>query len=585
MAQDTEPRRKGDVPPKSVAPADLGPPPATDPAPGSMVVPEPEGPPKLDPKVMPVEAADPQDPGLPGAKPPPGGAPIPSGKSPGAEADPFTIHPDRLGLGKQRVQLSVEVRAKPVINLGKESEVRLVVKNESNADASGVSLVYLLPDALQFVSSVPDATPFPGDKPLLQWMKPMLAAGAEWQVVLKVVAKEARACEHAATVTARAGSRANATVQEPKLKVEAQATPGRLLKGGRVTFNIAVHNPGTGPARDVIVQAKLSGGLRLGNEEVVEQTIAELKPGQRIELDPLVVDTVAGGQQTCTVEVRSPDVTPVVADQRVVKTIDVTKADLVVKIIGEDKRFTGQSIDYKLTVNNPGTAPARKVKVVATLPTPGKLIALPNLAEFDRKTRKLVWTVDQVEPGQSVDLRLRLCHQHARALPGDRRGRLGRTPPPRLDDHRRRGDGRARGPARPGVEDPRRRQDELLRHHDHQLRFQGGPAAPAPGHPDPGQAPLRQAIQHREGGVQVQPRERRIRLPRVRPPGRRRVDQDQPGSPGHRQRPRRLPRLPRPRRDARRRGPGRGRDLHPHHRGPVQGAQGPVIRRNRFLEA
>ncbi len=63
--------------------------------------------------------------------------------------DPFALHPDRLSLGKQRVQLSVEVQASPVINLGKESTVRLVVTNESNVDASGVSVVYQLPDGLQ----------------------------------------------------------------------------------------------------------------------------------------------------------------------------------------------------------------------------------------------------------------------------------------------------------------------------------------------------------------------------------------------------------------------------------------------------
>ena len=82
-------------------------------------------------------------PTLPGAINPPGGVPANPGSGP--VADPFALPPDRMGIGKQRVQLSVEVQASPIINLGKESTVRLVVKNESNVDASGVSLVYQLP--------------------------------------------------------------------------------------------------------------------------------------------------------------------------------------------------------------------------------------------------------------------------------------------------------------------------------------------------------------------------------------------------------------------------------------------------------
>jgi uncharacterized repeat protein (TIGR01451 family) len=155
----------------------------------------------------------------------------------------------------------------------------------------------------------------------------------------------------------------------------------------------------------VIVQAKLSNGLRLGNDDIVEQTIAEIKPGERIELDPLIVDTVAGGQQTCTVEARSPDVNTVVEDQRVARSIDVTKPELTVKLTGQDHRYTGQTIEYKLSVTNPGTAPARRVKLSAALPSAGgKLVAKPERADFDKQTRKLFWALDQVEPGQTVDM-------------------------------------------------------------------------------------------------------------------------------------------------------------------------------------
>ncbi len=402
------------APASSSAPAPMGPPP------GSMALPDPlaDGPKpaKITPSPTPSARPAPRDsevrpaefddggPSLPGATAPPGGS-APGGGTPGSEPDPFALSADRLGVGKQKVQLSVEVQASPIINLGKETTVRLVVKNESNVDALGVSLVYQLPEGLKLNSSTPPSNPLPGTT-RYHWPKPLLAAGSEWVVVLKVVATSTKSCEHAATVTAKTGSRANTIVQEPKLKVEATSSPGRVLKGEQVTFQIAVTNNGTGPARNIVVQAKLSSGLKLGSDDIVEQTIGELGPGQRYDLDPLIVDSVAGGQQSCTVDVRSPDVTAVVEDQRISRVVEVTRPELAVKLEGRDQRFTGQTNEYKLTVTNPGTAPAKKVKVVVSLPQQGgKLLQpYPPGSRLDVPTGKLISTIAQLEPLQSVEM-------------------------------------------------------------------------------------------------------------------------------------------------------------------------------------
>jgi uncharacterized repeat protein (TIGR01451 family) len=224
-------------------------------------------------------------------------------------------------------------------------------------------------------------------------------------VTLKVTPITTQPAEHAATVTVKTGSKAQSTIQEPKLKVEATCSPGRVLKGEQVNFQIAVQNPGTGPARNVIVRASLSSGLRSGSDDVVEQIIPEIGPGVRIPLDVLIVDTIAGGEQSCTVDVRSADVIPVPEDQQIKRTVDVTKPELAVKIDGQTARYTGQTNEYKVTVHNPGTAPAKNVKVIASLPKEGgKLVALPPGAKFILETRKLAWAIKQLEPGQTVDL-------------------------------------------------------------------------------------------------------------------------------------------------------------------------------------
>ena len=384
--------------------------------PGGIAVPGPReldpAPPRRDDQVVPASIADPSsEPADSGGNPLPKAIESPGGSGPGAGsgggdlADSFVLRPDRLPTGKQQVKLSVEVKAAAVINLGKESPVRIVVNNDGSTDAHDVRVVYQLPENLQFVSSEAPPKNYPGNAQMYVWNKPTLAAGGEWSIGLKVVAKDSKACEHVAGVSANAGSKASTMVQEPKLRVEALASPTRLLKGGQVKFEITVFNPGSGPAKNVNVQAKLSDGLKLGDDEVVEQVIDVIKPGERVQLDPLVVDTVAGGQQSCAVEARSPDVNFVADDHRITRTVEVTKPALTIDLAGQDFRYTGQSSEYKLTVTNTGTASAKAVTVSATLPQQGGKLARGPLPAGSNltKDRKLIWKIGQLDPGQSFE--------------------------------------------------------------------------------------------------------------------------------------------------------------------------------------
>jgi uncharacterized repeat protein (TIGR01451 family) len=395
----TEPLNPAGTAPTLGDPA--GPPPI--PTPSDEPKPAPS---KKDEQVSPAagpgaEAVPPDTGPLAVAKDPPGGAVPAAGQDPSGL---FMLTPDRLMTGKQYVRLSVEVAASPVVNLGKETTVKLFVNNDSNVDAQGVSVYYQLPEGFEYLSSSPPGTQVPAEKALYNWKKATLAAGQPFTIVLKVKAVAPKPCEHAATVTARAGSRANTTIQEPKLKVEQTINPSRTLKGEQVTAQITVRNPGTGPARNVVVQAKLSSGLRFEGNDIVEQTIDVIKPGGQVVLEDLQLDTIAGGQQSCTVEVRSPDVNAVVEDQRVTKLVDVTKPELLVKLAGPEYRFTDQIGEFKVTVTNPGTAPAKGIRVAVTMPPQGGRLKSITAGEFDVPSRKLLWNIDQLEPGQSNDL-------------------------------------------------------------------------------------------------------------------------------------------------------------------------------------
>jgi uncharacterized repeat protein (TIGR01451 family) len=128
-----------------------------------------------------------------------------------------------------------------------------------------------------------------------------------------------------------------------------------------------------------------------------ELTLPSLGAGATEKLDPLVADAILGGEQQCTVTAKSPDVV-INKDEAInTKTIKVVEPQLKIALDGPDSRYTDTVADYKITVSNPGTAPARKIRIIATLPVNGRFIKAAD-ARYDSATRRLHWTIDQLEP-------------------------------------------------------------------------------------------------------------------------------------------------------------------------------------------
>ena len=329
----------------------------------------------------------------------------PATPEPAQGADASRLAVDRLPLGKQSVAVTVDVQAPASMNLNQEGTLRLLVKNTGSSDAMNVTVCDELPEGLVYVSSTPEARLVGGS--LLTWRVNNLPAGSDRLITVKVKPTRSGPFEHGATVTFLTGGKARTRVLEPKLKVDLVANPtvGKVLKGQSVTFQVVVTNTGDGPARDVTIQAKLSPGLKHDSGEtgddraLFELTLPELAAGQHEKLDALVADAILGGEQSCVVVARSGDVVFNKDEAEVVKTVTVVEPKLKLALKGPDSRYTDTTADYELSVENPGTAPARRVRVLATLPVNGRLVKpLPD-AHYDATTRRLQWTIDSIEPG------------------------------------------------------------------------------------------------------------------------------------------------------------------------------------------
>jgi uncharacterized repeat protein (TIGR01451 family) len=323
----------------------------------------------------------------------------------GAEI-PYLLPVENLPLGRQAIGLTVDVQAPPVVNLNQETRLKIVVRNSSANDALGVVVRDQLPEGLEFLDSQPPTQLAAGN--ILTWKLGTMQANSEKTLVVRVKPKQVGSFDHAATVIMMSGSKARTLVQEPKLKVEQTVKRSKALSGDQVEFDIFVSNPGTGPARDVVVQATLSAGLKHELGKRIEQPIVLIKPGERKELEPLIVEAVGGGDQSCEVIATSPDVPQATDEAHAIQVVTVIEPMLDVKIKGPATRFTDTVATYTVIVANPGTAVARDVRVKASLPAGGTLI--PDTADaqyhrqYDRYRRYINWNIPQLEPKATVTL-------------------------------------------------------------------------------------------------------------------------------------------------------------------------------------
>ncbi|WP_337176732.1 hypothetical protein [Paludisphaera sp.] len=342
----------------------------------------------------------------PAPAPAPAAAPA---AAPPTDADGgFITSAERLPLGRHEAVVNVEVQAPAEMNLNKTATAVIVVANTGSSDVFDVIVRDELPPGLKFVSSSVPPDPATAEQGLLIWRLGTLAAGASKKIPMQVTPTQVVHMDHAATVTFRAGSKARSLVREPKLKVEVIQAPSvaRQLKGKTVEYRISVTNTGDGPARDIMVLAKLGPGLRheslaRSEDNSLEHPIDVLGPGDRYDLPPLVVDAAAGGKQTCVVKATSADVVFNAADAEVERSIDVIEPMIKIELAAPEKRYTDTVGQYSVTVENPGTAPARNVRVSVALPVggrTGKLVKVPEDAVYDNKAQRLIWSIPELLP-------------------------------------------------------------------------------------------------------------------------------------------------------------------------------------------
>jgi uncharacterized repeat protein (TIGR01451 family) len=300
---------------------------------------------------------------------------------------------------KQTPSVSLETIAPEAVTAGSDFTYELVVRNDGATAVWNVRVEDDLPVGAKLVGSDP-APEMAGTK--LGWTVGALEPGGTRKIRVTLRPADEGEIRNRATVTFATGTEARIKVTRPKLAVELAG--GATARAGEpTTFQIKLTNSGTGPANNLILQARLSDGLTHAGGSVLELKLPALAAGQT-KTFPLTVTAAKGGAQACGVTVSADGTKPESARH----ALAVVEPKLTVRATGPAKCLVKSEPVYLIELTNPGTAGTDPVAVTVAVPGGFDYIQASDGGSFNPSTREVAWRLAGLEPGKGKAVSLKL---------------------------------------------------------------------------------------------------------------------------------------------------------------------------------
>lgn len=290
--------------------------------------------------------------------------------------------------GPQQPSVTVEKLAPPEIQIGKQAQFQIRIRNVGRAEADNVVVRDQIPKGTELIDTNPPAERSTDGS--LVWNLGSLPPGGEKNVTLNVMPTAEGEVGSVASVTFAAKACARTVCTRPLLEVETSA-PRQVLIGQNVVLTIRVSNPGSGAASHVILEEDVPEGLAHAAGQALEFEVGTLKPGESRELQLAMVANKAGLVRN-VLRARAD------ANLAVQSTaeIEVTAPQLAVVVDGPSKRYLEREATHTISVENPGTAPARNIEMVAHLPKGLKFVSTTSGGQYNPQTHTVHWTLEQL---------------------------------------------------------------------------------------------------------------------------------------------------------------------------------------------
>jgi uncharacterized repeat protein (TIGR01451 family) len=297
---------------------------------------------------------------------------------------------DRELEGVQAPALTVEKISPREIQVNRDADFAIVVRNVGRVMARDVRVFDEVPAGTEFIASVPEAARS-GQR--LDWKIGELRPGQEKRITVQLKPTRPGEIGSVAHVTFATQATMRTRVTKPVLEIRHSTRPQALI-GDSVVFDVIVENKGDGPATNVIVQEDVPEQLEYADGfRELEYEIGTLMPGQsrRVQL---------GLKAAQIGRLRNIMFASASGGLRAKHELDmeVVAPKLVTSAEGATRRFLQRNVEHKFNVENSGTAKATNVELIARLPSGLRFVSANNQGRYDRNSHAVYWSLAELQP-------------------------------------------------------------------------------------------------------------------------------------------------------------------------------------------
>jgi len=294
--------------------------------------------------------------------------------------------------GPQSPALTIRKIAPTNVRVGQPATFQIKIRNVGQVSVEHVLVRDEIPLGTILVDTQPRATATAEGAVL--WQLGTLRPGEEETVSMQVTPTEEGPIGSVATLTFQtlASARANAT--KPMLELE-HSGPRQVLVGELVHFTIRLSNPGSGDATQVVLEEDVPAGLSHSKGPQLQHEIGTIPAGETRRVQLSLRAAKAGPVENVVVARAEGGL---IAEHRI--HLEVIAPELRVQVKGPTHRYLERKATFTLAIENPGTAPAKNVELMARLPKTLKFVSTNNNGRYNRATNTIRWSLDQLPAGQ-----------------------------------------------------------------------------------------------------------------------------------------------------------------------------------------
>lgn len=308
--------------------------------------------------------------------------------TPGLASQPGSGRPgERLLEGAQSPSLTILKLAPPEIQVGKRCTFGIRVQNTGQRTAQNVQIHDEIPLGTELVGTAPRASVSGGK---IVWNIGTLSVGEERTVEMELVPTDEGEIGSVATVMMAAQASAKARCTKPELALRLSSQP-QVHAGQQHVVQVEVSNPGSGEASGVMIFETVPAGVSHEAGPSLEFEIGTLAAGESRRLELLLTAEQAGRVKN-TMAAKADAGLHVEASCE----FEVIAPDLQVTVEGPERRFLERPATYQVSIDNPGTAPAKEVQLVTHLPKGLQFVSANNLGEYDAAQHSVYWSLAEL---------------------------------------------------------------------------------------------------------------------------------------------------------------------------------------------